>query len=325
MIQSPITFFPRTNKIYVNEVNWWLRINSLRVALTSKCNYSCPFCHNEGASKNIHNKWVRRFSELLINVVRAGVELWIRKVTITGWEPLLRRDVVNIVNWIHRLSQDIIINITSNGFLLTPNKISNFSWKVHKMNINFQSAREEVFEEITWVQWLRKITSVIPLLQSAGIHVTLNFVLTSKNQNEIDYVIKYAQLVWCDLKVLELIREFAQHDELPKQSYHDLIQRLSLQYWGWQFFEISPSEYIAYFDTTKGKRKLRFISSYCNTFDGDACTKHWELLVSDQLELKNCIMPKSTWVNIYDAANSWDIEIIKKVLINMQQSLWVCP
>jgi molybdenum cofactor biosynthesis enzyme MoaA len=103
---------------------------------------------------------VQGFSDALINVVRAWVELWIRKLTLTWGEPFLRKDIFEIINSISSTSNDIMLGITSNGFLLTPNKIRALAWKVHKINLNFQSARDDNFAEITWVKGLQKITSL---------------------------------------------------------------------------------------------------------------------------------------------------------------------
>jgi len=324
MTHSVMHFHPREQRAFPEKVSWPFRINSLRVSLTNKCNYDCFFCHNEGESKEGHRQ-VDKFSSALINLVKAGVELWIRKITLTWWEPFLRKDILLIIDQISELSKDVLIWVTSNGFLLTKNKIASISGKVRKLNLNFQSASELTFKEITGVDWLRKITSIIPLLQEAGIHVTLNFVFTSKNSNEIDYVLKYAQIHWCDLKILELVQAFAQPNELPKQDFHQEVQRLSLQYWWGQSFQISPSETIIYYDTIQGKRKWRFISSYCNTFDSNACSTHGELRVSDRFELKHCIMPNSWGLNVYHQAISWDIESIKVSLMKVNELLWVCP
>jgi hypothetical protein len=121
------------------------------------------------------------------------------------------------------------------------------------------------------------------------------------------------------------VRVFANEDDLPKWSYPDLIQRLTLQYWEWQYFDISPSEKIAYFDTIKWQRKLRFISSYCNSFDENVCATHWELRVSHRLELKHCVMPSIVWINVSHFAQEGDIESIKNSLNQINWSLWKCP
>ena len=68
-------------------------ITSLRISITQRCNFNCFFCHQEGENRSGEELSIDEIETL----VKVGTELGIRKVKITGGEPLLREDIVEII------------------------------------------------------------------------------------------------------------------------------------------------------------------------------------------------------------------------------------
>jgi len=68
-------------------------IDSLRISITQKCNLKCPYCHKEGqldSEKELSLEEIKR-------IAKVANEIGIRKIKITGGEPFLRNDIVDIV------------------------------------------------------------------------------------------------------------------------------------------------------------------------------------------------------------------------------------
>jgi cyclic pyranopterin phosphate synthase len=73
------------------------QINYLRVSVTDRCNLRCTYCMPVEGIKSIPHEEIMRYEEI-VEVVKAGVELGIHKVRITGGEPLVRKGIVDLVN-----------------------------------------------------------------------------------------------------------------------------------------------------------------------------------------------------------------------------------
>ena len=86
-------------------------VTNLRISLTPRCNLSCIYCHAEG-EKNPENEMD---ADEVIEVMRVGAKFGIRSVKFTGGEPLLRSDLVRIVQ---AVPEGMESSLTTNGTLL---------------------------------------------------------------------------------------------------------------------------------------------------------------------------------------------------------------
>ena len=73
-------------------------INYLRISLTENCNLRCIYCMPEGSAPKTCGEVLTK--ENIFAIVEAGVELNIKKIRLTGGEPLLRQDIVELVKGI---------------------------------------------------------------------------------------------------------------------------------------------------------------------------------------------------------------------------------
>ena len=90
------------------------QITDLRLAITDRCNYKCVYCRT-GTDGAVYSELP--FSDYL-RIVRVFISLGIRKLRITGGEPLLRSGLVNFIRDLRRLDDSLDIAITTNGHLL---------------------------------------------------------------------------------------------------------------------------------------------------------------------------------------------------------------
>ncbi len=88
---------------------------NLRVALTRNCNLHCSFCHMEGESIGEVSSVNEMTADEIIRVVRVASSLGISRVKLTGGEPLLRKDIGEIVKGIAAIPGILDFSMTTNG------------------------------------------------------------------------------------------------------------------------------------------------------------------------------------------------------------------
>ena len=133
--------------IYLKD-SYGRKIDYLRVSITDRCNLRCRYCMPlEGIVYKAH-KAIIRYEEI-IRIVRAGVELGIRKIRITGGEPLVRRGVVDFVRQLNRVKGIVDISMTTNGTLLPKFGRALRDAGLKRINISLDSLKRERYVEIT--------------------------------------------------------------------------------------------------------------------------------------------------------------------------------
>ncbi len=93
------------------------RIDYLRISVTDKCNLRCTYCMPEKGVPLIRHEDVLRFEEIAA-VAETAVDMGVRKVRLTGGEPLVRRGIVKLVEMLARISGIADFAMTTNGACL---------------------------------------------------------------------------------------------------------------------------------------------------------------------------------------------------------------
>lgn len=145
------------------EDNYSRKIEYLRLSITDLCNYRCIYCMGkDGVKKKSHDDILS--IEELTEIVRASYTLGIRKVRLTGGEPLLRRGVLTLCENIKKIDRDIELCVTTNGSLLYEMAKPLKEAGVDRINLSLDTLVPEKFAQITRTG---KITDVINGLKAA--------------------------------------------------------------------------------------------------------------------------------------------------------------
>lgn len=130
----------------------------------------------------------------------------VQKIIITGGEPLVNKEARDIVLTIHDAAPSIQINLTTNLILLKESFAVATSGKIHKVNVNFQSSAAEKFERMTGVNGIKRVKENMTILKRHGFgNVSLNYVYTRLNAEELGGMIGFSEEQSADLKILEVI------------------------------------------------------------------------------------------------------------------------
>ena len=93
-------------------------IDYLRISVTDRCNLRCVYCMPEEGMENIPHDRIMTYDEIL-RVCRILAEHGLKKIKITGGEPLVRKNVVWLIKELKKISGITNVTITTNGVLLT--------------------------------------------------------------------------------------------------------------------------------------------------------------------------------------------------------------
>lgn len=161
-------------------------ITYLRISVTDRCNLRCTYCMpEEGIALNSHENTISY--EEIYETAKEGVNLGIKKIRITGGEPLVRKGIVNLVEMLASLDIEDLA-MTTNGILLPE-----FADKLKKaglmrINISLDSVNPVKYKQITRCGNLEQVFEGINAAKKAGLTpIKINTVI-EKDKSEPDAV-----------------------------------------------------------------------------------------------------------------------------------------
>lgn len=176
-------------------------IEYLRISLTDRCNLSCIYCKSNSEHKN----------ELSVSqiekIVKAFALCGIKKVRLTGGEPLLRNDIALITRKIRNIDGIEKIVLTTNGILLKKYAQELKSAGLSAVNISLDTTDEKQYYELTGADSLNEVFEGIKEAQRVGLFpVRINSVLIKgKNDDSAEELIKLAKESEIDVRFIELM------------------------------------------------------------------------------------------------------------------------
>jgi len=137
-----------------------MSVDYLRISVTDRCNLRCIYCNPLGDCGFIEPGEILRFEEIE-RIVRLFAECGISKVRLTGGEPLVRKDIVQLVDKLATIPNIDDLSLTTNGVLLEPLAERLKAAGLQRVNISVDSAERESYKQITGSDLLPKVTKGI--------------------------------------------------------------------------------------------------------------------------------------------------------------------
>ncbi len=180
-------------------------ITYLRVSVTDRCDFRCVYCMSENMTflPKAELLTLEELDRLCTAFVRRGV----RKLRLTGGEPLVRRNVMWLFHRLGRLLDSGALDeltLTTNGSQLSRYARELHAAGVRRVNISLDTRDHEKFHKITRWGKLDKVLSGIDAAQEAGLKVKINAVaLNGTNEHELPEMIEWAHGRGMDFTVIE--------------------------------------------------------------------------------------------------------------------------
>lgn len=142
-------------------------ISYLRVSLTDQCNLRCVYCTPKGSFEKLSCCELLRYEELL-RIIGLAVDLGIKKIRLTGGEPLVRRDVLGFIRQLTAIPGLDDVRLTTNGVLLNRCGEDLFEAGIRKLNISLDTLRPERYQEITGRDRFQEVWTGIERVEKIG-------------------------------------------------------------------------------------------------------------------------------------------------------------
>ena len=177
-------------------------VTSLRISVTQRCNLACFFCHREGE----HDPGSEMTPNEIGHLVEVASQLGVAKVKITGGEPLMRDDIVEVTRMISSHVNEV--SLTTNSILLPPVARQLRGAGLSRVNISLHSLKQEAVLRIAGVDCLEQVKAGIEAASEAGLKpIKLNFVvMKGLNSDEIPDMLRLSAETGSILQLIEYQR-----------------------------------------------------------------------------------------------------------------------
>ena len=176
----------------------------LRVSLTDRCSLRCTYCMPHDFAAWLPNENLLTTDEL-ITVIEAAVSQGISEIRLTGGEPLLRPDIVEIVARINGIKNPPKLSMTTNGLALAKLAQPLVDAGLERINISLDTLSKERFKQLTFRDRIEDVFAGINAAKAAGLKpVKINSVLMRKiNDDEAIPLLEWALAEGLNLRFIE--------------------------------------------------------------------------------------------------------------------------
>jgi cyclic pyranopterin phosphate synthase len=249
----------------------------LRISITDRCNFRCFFCMPDGHEYQFFPREELLTFEEIERFVKALVPLGVRKVRLTGGEPLLRKNIEKLVELLSKIEGVEDISLTTNGFLLQKRAKSLKEAGLKRITVSLHSLRDDVLSELVGREV--KVWDIIRGIERA-LEVGMNpvkvnvCVIRGVNSDEVVDIAKFFKSLGVVVRFIEFmdvgnLNQWSLEKVFPAKDMLELLSR---------HFELEPIEK-SYRGEVAERYKYRddrlevgFISSITQPFCGD-CTR----------------------------------------------------
>jgi len=196
-------------------------VSSLRVSVTQRCDLACFFCHREGE----HDSRGEMTPAEIGRIIEVASELGVSKVKVTGGEPLMRGDIVEVIRLISPHVREV--SMTTNALELPAKAEALKQAGLRRVNISLHSLKRESVKKIAGVDCLDRVLAGIRAADEAGLKpIKLNFVvMKGLNSGEIPDMLRLSAETGAILQLIE----------------YQKLER-GVERWGDLYYDLTPLE-----------------------------------------------------------------------------------
>ena len=258
--------------------------------MTQKCNMHCPYCHREGET----NPSTVMSVEEIVHIVKTALSLGISRVKLTGGEPLLRKDILDIVEGIAELRGLRDLSMTTNGTFLEAMAKDLKTKGLSRVNISLPTLNPETYRNLMGGNLRDAIKGVKAAVEAELYPVKLNMlILKNINEKEVEKMIQFAEQTMTILQLIELepINLTEAYYERHHLDLNEIEQKLKEQALEVRTREDMQNRRVYFLP----KVKVEVIPPIENT---EFCARCTRIRVTSDGKLKPCLMRNDNLVDI---------------------------
>lgn len=260
-------------------------VNYLRISVTDRCDFRCVYCMTEKMTFLPRSQLLTL--EEINEIGAAFVELGVKKIRITGGEPLVRRDVLKVFQSLGQLSALDELTLTTNGSHLVQYAQALRDAGVARINISLDSLNPDRFRALTRVGELKQVLAGIKAAQQAGFErIKLNaVVLKNRNADEVIDLVNFALDNQLDISFIEEmpLGSIVEHDRAMEFCSSQELRGIIGQHYTLQAIADKTGGPSRYWQIPGQRSRIGFISphseNFCSTCNRVRLTAEGRLLL----------------------------------------------
>ncbi len=288
----------------------------LRISLTDSCNLRCSYCMPNEKVQSLSSKKLMQPEEIE-HIVSVFVALGVRKIRLTGGEPLVRKEADDIIRRVSKFP--VNLTITTNGVLVNKFIDQFHEAGIHSLNVSLDTLKRDKFITMTRRDNWQTVWNNIQLLVDRGFHVKLNVVaMKGINDDEIMDFVSLTEHLPIHVRFIEFMPfegNYWAHTSVLTAA--DILQKIQVQFPIQKLVDEKHATAKAY--TIEGyKGTFAIISTMSEPFC-DGCNR---LRLTADGKMKNCLFSKNE-TNILAALRQGEdiIPLIKSCLHEKEAQL----
>ncbi len=205
-------------------------VDYLRISVTERCNFRCNYCMPEKPFSWVPKENLLSFEEMF-EFVKVCIDEGVKKIRITGGEPLLREDLDTFLKMIYDYEPRIDLSMTTNAYLLkgVAQKLKDAGLK--RINVSIDSLKPEVAKEIAGKDVLKNVLEGVDEALRVGLKVKVNMVpMETVNLDEIIDVLEYSKQRGMSVRFIEYMENQHAKPEIKGLKSPELLSILKQKY-----------------------------------------------------------------------------------------------
>jgi cyclic pyranopterin phosphate synthase len=180
---------------------------NLRISITQRCNLRCDYCHKEGEERGSCSRGTAEEMTVdeIVKVAGIAVSLGIARIKLTGGEPLMRKDLCEIVERIAAIPGLKDLSMTTNGNMLSFQAQELHACGLRRVNISLPTLNAETYNKLTEGKIENALEGVKAAVAAGFYPVKLNMVILSGiNVDAVPEMMDFARQTGTILQLIEL-------------------------------------------------------------------------------------------------------------------------
>ena len=205
-------------------------VDYLRVSVTERCNFRCQYCMPEKPFSWVPKENLLSFEELFA-FIKVAIDEGVKKIRITGGEPLLREDLDVFIKMIHDYKPDVDLAMTTNAYLLKGAAQKLYDAGLRRINVSIDSLKPDVAEKIAQKDVLGPVLEGVEEARRVGLKVKVNMVpMKGVNDNEILDVLEYCKARGMVVRFIEYMENVHAHSDVRGLDSEELLSVIGSRY-----------------------------------------------------------------------------------------------
>ncbi|MEO8085938.1 MAG: GTP 3',8-cyclase MoaA [Bacteroidota bacterium] len=284
----------------------------LRISLLDKCNFRCLYClphspHNKNGFQPKHDAALMSADEIG-QFAKAFVNLGVKKIRLTGGEPLVRKDAKDIIM---RLSQlHVELTLTTNGMYVDEFLPTFQLAGINSVNISLDSLNAATFQKLTGRNEFERVKSNIQLLLDNNFHVKVNMVvMNGYNETEISAFVEWTRNADIHIRFIEFMPFPGNHWQPEKLiTYKEILETINSNFPGVEKLDDGIHDTAKKFRVQNHAGTFAVISTMSEPFCG-GCNR---MRLTADGKMRNCLFSKTESDLLTSMRAGNDIEVLIK-------------